>query len=58
MKIKKKAAMAAAMFVAAMNLTACAYGPPPMDSRDAPQQQEQPSDDAENQNADAGNLEV
>lgn len=49
MKIKKKAAMAAAVFVAAMNLTACAYGPP-MESRDASQTQEQPSDSAENQN--------
>ncbi|MDE6579699.1 MAG: hypothetical protein K2K41_04115 [Ruminiclostridium sp.] len=52
MKIKKKAAMAAAVFAAAMNLTACAYGPP-MESRDAPQSQEQPSDSAENQSIDA-----
>ncbi|MDE7293873.1 MAG: hypothetical protein K2N72_05565 [Oscillospiraceae bacterium] len=29
MKIKKKAAVAAAVFAAAMNLSACAYGPPP-----------------------------
>ncbi|MDE6593152.1 MAG: hypothetical protein K2K57_08845 [Oscillospiraceae bacterium] len=29
MKIKKKAAVAAAVFAAAMNFSACAYGPPP-----------------------------
>lgn len=29
MKIKKKAAITAAVFAAAMNLSACAYGPPP-----------------------------
>lgn len=29
MKIKKKAAIAAAVFSAAMNFSACAYGPPP-----------------------------
>ena len=57
MKVKKKAAMAAAVFVAAMNLTACAYGPPPMEDRNAPQQQEQPSDNAEEQNADAADPE-
>lgn len=28
MKIKRKAALAAAVFLAAMNLSACAYGPP------------------------------
>lgn len=49
MKIKKKAAMAAAVFAAAMNLTACAYGPP-MERQNAPQTQEQPSDSGENQN--------
>jgi len=31
MKVKKKAAIAAAAFWAAMNLSACAYGPPPED---------------------------
>ncbi len=51
MKIKKKAAMAAAVFAAAMNLTACAYGPP-MEKQDAPQTQGQLSDLADNQNAD------
>lgn len=28
MKIRKKAALAAAVFAVAMNLSACAYGPP------------------------------
>ena len=49
MKIQKKAAMAAAVFVAAMNLTACAYGPP-MERDDAQQTQESSYDSAENQN--------
>ncbi|MCH5262554.1 MAG: hypothetical protein J1F42_06540 [Lachnospiraceae bacterium] len=31
MKIKKKAVIAAAVFSAALNLSACAYGPPPDD---------------------------
>lgn len=31
MKTKKKAAIAAAAFWAALNLSACAYGPPPED---------------------------
>lgn len=31
MKIQKKAVIAAAVFSAALNLSACAYGPPPDD---------------------------
>ena len=31
MKMKKKAVIAAAVFSAALNLSACAYGPPPDD---------------------------
>lgn len=31
MKISKKAVIAAAVFSAALNLSACAYGPPPDD---------------------------
>lgn len=31
MKMKKKAVIAAAIFTAALNLSACAYGPPPED---------------------------
>lgn len=31
MKTKRKAAIAAAAFWAALNLSACAYGPPPED---------------------------
>lgn len=31
MKMKKKAIIAAAVFSAALNLSACAYGPPPDD---------------------------
>lgn len=31
MKIAKKAMIAAAVFSAALNLSACAYGPPPED---------------------------
>lgn len=42
MKIKKKAAIAAAMFAAVMNFSACAYGPPP----------EGDYDPADNRNAD------
>lgn len=49
MKIKKKAAMAAAVFVAAMNLSACAYGPP-RERENAPQTQDSSYDTAENQN--------
>lgn len=33
-KNKKKAALAAALFWAAMNLSACAYGPPPEDNEE------------------------
>lgn len=52
MKIKKKAAMATAVFVAAMNLSACAYGPP-RERDDAQQTQKSSYDNAENQNVGA-----
>lgn len=51
MKIKKKAVIAAAVFAAALNLSACAYGPPE-DYEDRPQTEETSSfDPDENQNA-------
>ncbi|MDE6710495.1 MAG: hypothetical protein K2J76_08395 [Oscillospiraceae bacterium] len=49
MKMKKKAVIAAAAFAVAMNLSACAYGPPE-DYEDTPQTEEITSfDPAENQ---------
>lgn len=50
MKIKKKAAIAAAAFAVAMNLSACAYGPPNEDfEKDLPTEETSFAPD-ENQN--------
>ncbi len=52
MKMKKKAVIAAAAFAVAMNLSACAYGPPEEDYEDTPQTEEATSyEPDENQNA-------
>ncbi len=57
MKIKKKAVVAAAVFAAAMNLSACAYGPPPESdfpdhSSDTPAAESNDFDPADNVNYD------
>ena len=52
MKIKKKAAVAAAVFAVTMNLSACAYGPPPEEHEDIDADISQTEyDPEENQNA-------
>ena len=50
MKMKKKAAIAAAVFAVTMNLSACAYGPPTEELRETYRNEEDTSyDPAENQ---------
>lgn len=52
-KNKKKAFLAAAVFFAAMNLSACAYGPPPEDKEETNADVSQTDYDPE-ENVDAG----
>lgn len=56
MKIKKKAVIAAAVFSAALNLSACAYGPPPDDwnSDNSSSVSDANSYDTDSENGEAG----
>lgn len=56
MKIKKKAVIAAAIFSAALNLSACAYGPPPddWDNENSSSVSDENSYDTDSENGDIG----
>ena len=54
MKIKKKAAIAAVLFSAAVNFSACAYGPPPDEYENVNNNDTVSQTDAENGSDDAG----
>ena len=56
MKIKKKAVIAAAVFSAALNLSACAYGPPPDDwnSDNSSSVSDENSNDTDSENGEVG----
>lgn len=56
MKMKKKAVIAAAVFSAALNLSACAYGPPPddWDSDNRSSVSDENSYDTDSENGDTG----
>lgn len=56
MKIKKKAVIAAAVFSAALNLSACAYGPPPddWDNENSSSVSDENSYDTDSENGDIG----
>lgn len=56
MKMKKKAVIAAAVFSAALNLSACAYGPPPddWDSDNSSSVSDENSYDTDSENGDVG----
>ena len=56
MKIKKKAVIAAAIISAALNLSACAYGPPPddWDNENSSSVSDENSYDTDSENGDIG----
>lgn len=56
MKMKKKAVIAAAVFSAALNLSACAYGPPPddWDNENSSSFSDENSYDTDSENGDIG----
>ena len=56
MKMKKKAVIAAAVFSAALNLSACAYGPPPDDwnNENGSSVSDENSYDTDSENSDIG----